>query len=45
MKIYRYEQRLKFMYFYVTFDEKFNDLSHVSILDGYNYCLKQLLFF
>lgn len=28
MKIHRYEQRLKFMYFYVTFDEKFNDLEH-----------------
>ncbi|CAG8488845.1 26939_t:CDS:10 [Racocetra persica] len=26
MKIHRYEQRLKFMYSYVTFDEKFRDL-------------------
>lgn len=32
MKIHRYQQRLKYMYFYVTFDEKFTDLDHVSIL-------------
>ncbi|CAG8616739.1 494_t:CDS:10 [Acaulospora morrowiae] len=36
MKIHRYEQRLKFMYFYVTFSEKFTDLndSIVSILNA-----------
>ena len=31
MKIHRYQQRLKFMYFYITFNEKFSDLDNVSI--------------
>ncbi|CAG8496889.1 4842_t:CDS:10, partial [Scutellospora calospora] len=36
MKIHRYEQRLKFMYFHVTFNEKFSDLEHdiVSVLNA-----------
>ena len=41
MKIYRYEQRLQFMYFYTTFDEKFNDLNNVSSIlkSNHNYYL------
>ncbi|CAI2200639.1 3145_t:CDS:2, partial [Funneliformis geosporum] len=36
MKIHRYEQRLKYMYFYVTFKEQFDDLdrSVLSILNA-----------
>ncbi|CAG8599928.1 3863_t:CDS:10 [Ambispora gerdemannii] len=36
MQIHRYEQRLKFMHFHITFDEKFNDLeqSVVAVLNA-----------
>ncbi|CAG8540895.1 117_t:CDS:10, partial [Acaulospora colombiana] len=36
MKIHRYEQRLKFMYFHITFNEKFTDLNNnvLSILNA-----------